>query len=196
MLQCAAPALQPLAALLGISLGYILQGAVLALLRSPGRLCASQYYTLLCAVPARLTALLGMLLYYTLLPALLHSTGSRCAWRCYTLLCPVPALMRPANQLQRYAIRRNMLPCAGQALMLQLGSLLYFATRGYTLLRAVHVLLRRVALLGTRFCTTLQRAVPALRHPTRSHGILRRHTQQRAGPALQRPKGPLGTFLC
>ena len=41
---------QRLAALLGILLGYMLQGAVPVLLRSPRRLCALHYYTLLCAL--------------------------------------------------------------------------------------------------------------------------------------------------
>ena len=53
-----------LAALLGILLGYTLQGAVPAMLLSPRRLCASLYYMLLFTVPAllRLTALLSTLL--------------------------------------------------------------------------------------------------------------------------------------
>ena len=68
------------------------------------------------------------------------------------------------------------LPCEAQALMLQSGSLLYFAVRCYTLWSAVYALLRRAALLGTRLCTKLQRAVPTLRTQgdrLRSHGILR-----------------------
>ena len=43
-------------------------------------------------------------------------------------------------------------------------------------LRAVHALLRRAALLGTWLCNTLQRAVPALLRPTRSDGTLRCYT--------------------
>ena len=64
LIVSAAPAPHCLAALLGILLGYTLQGAVPAMLLSPRRLCASLYYTLLFTVPAllRLTALLGTLL--------------------------------------------------------------------------------------------------------------------------------------